>query len=212
MRSASCTAYVSFPPRSMPPISTSPVLKASAIFIANSLSMSAARVSASCATSVSTADEASPIALSSIPCYFPKPQPYCTPILVEPDQIGQMSRACINNTGRLEEFLFRGNAGFCTRNKRPLKTAYRLFAIKSGAMGALIDTQLQMKAFEKTLTRGLVPWLDGCELLKKERPTRKFCYRLLADMPRGASLSGGEECCVEGWALCHVPGLSFGKQ
>jgi sugar fermentation stimulation protein A len=76
-------------------------------------------------------------------------------------------RAWINNTGRLEGFLVEGKTGFCTRNAHRLKTALRLFAIREGALGAVIDTQLQMKAFEKALAAGLIPWLDGCVLLKR---------------------------------------------
>lgn len=76
-------------------------------------------------------------------------------------------RAWINNTGRLKEYLFNGNIGFCTRNRRPLKTTYRLFAIREGDLGAIIDTQLQMKSFEKALSMGLIPWLEGCAILKR---------------------------------------------
>ncbi len=76
--------------------------------------------------------------------------------------------AWINNTGRLEEFLLKGKTGFCIRNEYPLKTALRLFAIKEGSLGAIIDTQLQMKAFEKALAMGIIPWLDGCVLLKRD--------------------------------------------
>ena len=87
--------------------------------------------------------------------------------VVEVEVDGSQQRACINNTGRLKEYLFNGNGGFCTRNKHPLKTAYRLFAIREGDLGAIIDTQLQMKAFEKALMMGLIPWLEGCVVLKR---------------------------------------------
>jgi sugar fermentation stimulation protein A len=78
-----------------------------------------------------------------------------------------LERAHINNTGRLERFLLNGNQGFCYKNERPLKTAYRLFAIREGNSAAIIDTQLQMNAFEKALEAGLIPWLDGYAIMKR---------------------------------------------
>jgi sugar fermentation stimulation protein A len=81
--------------------------------------------------------------------------------VVEIQVEGRMQRACINNTGRLKDYLINGNKGFCTKNSYPLKTAYRLLAIREGNIGAIIDTQLQMKAFEKSLNLGFIPWLEG---------------------------------------------------
>ncbi len=87
--------------------------------------------------------------------------------VVEIEVDGSLQRACINNTGRLEGYLFRGNRGFCIRNRYPMKTAYRLFAIKEGDLGAIIDTQLQTKAFEKAVALKYIPWLEGCVIRKR---------------------------------------------
>ncbi len=87
--------------------------------------------------------------------------------VVEIQVKGLRQQAWVNNTGRLEEFLFKGNKGFCTRNERTLKTAYRLFAIREVELGAIIDTQLQMKAFEKALVMGFIPWLKKCTIVKR---------------------------------------------
>lgn len=87
--------------------------------------------------------------------------------VVEVSVAGTPERACINNTGRLEQFLCNGNTGFCTRNRHPLKTAYRLFAISHGTLAAIIDTQLQMRAFERALALELIPWLGGYAVLKR---------------------------------------------
>ncbi len=87
--------------------------------------------------------------------------------VVEIAVAGIPEHACINNTGRLEQFLHPARKGFCTRNRRLLKTAYRLFAISDGEMAAVIDTQLQMKAFERALALGLLPWLKGYAVLKR---------------------------------------------
>lgn len=79
---------------------------------------------------------------------------------------GKYPLAHINNTGRLSELLVEGRKAFCFRTP-PGKTDYRLFAIEESGLGALIDTQLQMKAFEKSLERNLIPWLAGCRVLKR---------------------------------------------
>lgn len=39
--------------------------------------------------------------------------------------------------------------------------------VEERGSGALIDTQLQMKAFEKSLERNRISWLDGCRILKR---------------------------------------------
>ncbi|MDP2730012.1 MAG: DNA/RNA nuclease SfsA [Dehalococcoidales bacterium] len=76
-------------------------------------------------------------------------------------------RAHINNTGRLSEFLIKGRKGFCIRQEEGRKTDYRLFAVEESNLGAIIDTQLQMKAFEKSLAINLIPWLKGYKVLKR---------------------------------------------
>jgi len=87
--------------------------------------------------------------------------------VVEVSAEGRQSRAYINNTGRLQEFLVAGEGGFCLKNERPGRTDYRLFAIREGKLGALIDTQLQMRAFERALEMNLIPWLAGYRVLKR---------------------------------------------
>jgi len=61
---------------------------------------------------------------------------------------GNYHPAHINNTGRLSELLVTGRQAFCFRTRHQGKTDFRLFAIEESGLGALIDTQLQMKAFE----------------------------------------------------------------
>lgn len=80
---------------------------------------------------------------------------------------GKHYRAHINNTGRLHEFLVEGRKGFCVRNARPGKTDYRLFSIEEGDLGAIIDTQLQMRTFERALEMVLIPWLKGCSVMRR---------------------------------------------
>jgi sugar fermentation stimulation protein A len=87
--------------------------------------------------------------------------------VVEIKMDDSLHHACINNTGRLKDCLFYGNRGFCTMNVRPLKTSYRLFAIREGDLAAIIDTRLQMKAFEEAFAKGLMPRFHGCTILKR---------------------------------------------
>lgn len=70
---------------------------------------------------------------------------------------GKRRLASINNTGRLLEFVIPGRRGFCTPQQKPLKTDFRLFAIEDRSAAALIDTQLQMRAFERASDMGLIP-------------------------------------------------------
>jgi len=75
--------------------------------------------------------------------------------------------AYINNTGRLYELLVKNKTGFCVK-KESGKTGYKLFAIEEfQGLCAIIDTQLQMKCFEQCLKMGLIPWLNGYKILKK---------------------------------------------
>jgi sugar fermentation stimulation protein A len=87
--------------------------------------------------------------------------------VVEIELKGDRYRAYINNTGRLHDFLVKGRQGFCLRNEKGGKTDYRLFAIKEGDLGVIIDTQFQMKAFEKAVESNLLPWLKGCRILRR---------------------------------------------
>jgi len=61
---------------------------------------------------------------------------------------GNYHPAHITNTGKLSELLVTGRQAFCFRTQNQGKTDFRLFAIEECGLGALIDTQLQMKAFE----------------------------------------------------------------
>jgi sugar fermentation stimulation protein A len=90
-------------------------------------------------------------------------------VLIEHD--GTVYRAHITNTGRLLEFMVKGQKAFCFKTQQQHhhrgKTDCRLFAIEDRGLGALIDTWLQMKAFEDALERHLIPWLAGCHMLKR---------------------------------------------
>lgn len=84
--------------------------------------------------------------------------------VVEIEVEGKRAGAWINNTGRLHDYLFNGNRGYCVKNARPGRTSHRLFALAESGMGAIIDTQFQMKAFEQAQSGGHIPWLEKCTM------------------------------------------------
>lgn len=89
-------------------------------------------------------------------------------VLIERD--GTCHRAHITNTGRLLEFMVKGQKAYCFKTQQQHhqgKTDCRLFAIEERGLGALIDTWLQMKAFEEALQRNHIPWLAGCRMRKR---------------------------------------------
>jgi sugar fermentation stimulation protein A len=80
---------------------------------------------------------------------------------------GEQHSMHINNTGRLEEFMIKGRKAFCFRTEVEGKTDGRLFAVEERGLGALIDTQLQMRAFERMVEEGRIPWLKDCSIQKR---------------------------------------------
>ena len=80
---------------------------------------------------------------------------------------GNVQRAYINNTGRLLDFIVEGRKGFCVEHERKAKTDCRLFAVKEKNLAAIIDTQLQMKALEKTIMLSLTRWSRRCWILRR---------------------------------------------
>ena len=79
---------------------------------------------------------------------------------------GEPRLAYINNTGRLFELLVKGRRGFCLERESG-KTDYKLFAVEERGLGAVVDTQLQMEAFERAVERRFISWLAGCRILRR---------------------------------------------
>jgi len=80
---------------------------------------------------------------------------------------GKTHRAYINNTGRLLHYLVRGRKGFCIRTEWTEKTDCRLFSIREDGLAAIVDTRLQMRAFEKAAQMRFIPWLGECKVAKR---------------------------------------------
>ncbi len=81
---------------------------------------------------------------------------------------GRPTTAHINNTGRLRQYIVKGKIGYCVDNLRSGKTEYRVIAINDAGLGAIIDTRLQMRAFEEAINRGLIPWIEGYRIIKRD--------------------------------------------
>ena len=73
-------------------------------------------------------------------------------------------KAHINNTGRLADVIVRGRRGYCVGLEKPRRLLYRLFAVEYSGGYAVIDTQLQEKAFMNAVEAGLIPWLRRCSV------------------------------------------------
>jgi sugar fermentation stimulation protein A len=93
--------------------------------------------------------------------------------------------ASINNTGKLKEFLAYGKKGYCIEKEIPKKTKYRLFAVEDYKKCALIDTYLQMKAFEIAVENNLIPWLKGYKILKRNPKIENSVLDYLLTGPNG---------------------------
>jgi len=106
--------------------------------------------------------------------------------VVEVEIKGASYRASMNNTGRLEQFLIAGKGAFCIRHQKPGKTDFRLFAIEDGEQAAIIDTRLQMQAFEKALEMQIIPWLEGFRMVSRDARlgTSRIDYLLQSDGER----------------------------
>lgn len=98
---------------------------------------------------------------------------------------GRERRAHINNTGRLEDFLTPGRRAYCLRSRPGARTDFKLFAVEDGDSAAFIDTQMQMRAFEAALDAGLLPWLSGARLVRRDVRLGASLIDYLLDTPGG---------------------------
>ena len=76
--------------------------------------------------------------------------------------------AHLNNTGRLEDFIKKGEIALLLPIKNKNKLKFRLSMIKEEkGCFSIIDTLLQMKCFEIALEKGYISWLKGAKILKR---------------------------------------------
>lgn len=76
--------------------------------------------------------------------------------------------AYVANTGRLSKYLSKGIKAYCVKVKRKYgKTELDLLAVEDKGLGAIISVRYQNLVFEKSLNNGLIPWLKGCKIIKR---------------------------------------------
>lgn len=114
---------------------------------------------------------------------------------------GDVRKALVTNTGRLEEFMIPGRKAFCTP-KDGGKTDFVLVAFEDlNGKGAIIDTRTQARAFERAVELNLVPWLRDCRIKRKEVRVGNSRLDYLLECPSGeiyaemksAVLRGGDK-------------------
>jgi len=77
----------------------------------------------------------------------------------------KVTKASLNNTGRLEELLLYNASGYCLKGRG--KLPYRLFAISGEKLASVIDTRMQAEAFEVALARSLIPIFRSYRLARR---------------------------------------------
>lgn len=70
------------------------------------------------------------------------------------------------NTGRLLGYIEKGRRGFCIPTKKG-KLMYRLVGVEDRGYAALVDTMLHEKSFEILISKGFIPWLKSCAIIKR---------------------------------------------
>ncbi|WP_297501345.1 DNA/RNA nuclease SfsA [Thermococcus sp.] len=120
--------------------------------------------------------------LETVPCTFiERPNRFVALV----DVNGEIRKALVTNTGRLEEFMVPGRKAFCVP-KSGGKTDFILVAFEDfNGRGAVIDTRTQAKAFEMAAELELIPWLKNCRIKRKEVISGKSRLDYLFDCPSG---------------------------
>jgi len=70
----------------------------------------------------------------------------------------------INNTGRLQQWLYPNKIGFCYRIDGE-KLRYRLFAVEYKDLAVILDTYIHMKSFEYLINKRII--LGKCNIVKR---------------------------------------------
>ncbi|MDW8022044.1 MAG: DNA/RNA nuclease SfsA [Nitrososphaerota archaeon] len=118
-----------------------------------------------------------------------KPVVVCTVLrrinrfVVEVEMGDRVSRVYLCNTGRLAGYLVKGREGFCAENSRPRKLRYRLFSIRDDGLGAILDTQLQLKSFERAIN--LIPPFRDCKISRRNVRVGESVLDYLLKCPGG---------------------------
>lgn len=79
---------------------------------------------------------------------------------------GEPAEAYLNNTGRLRDYMVYGKKCFIVENGRG-RLRYRIIAVEDQGYGAVLDTALQERVFEKLVSMNTIDWLKNCVLAKR---------------------------------------------
>jgi len=101
---------------------------------------------------------------------------------------GREERIHINNTGRLLDLLFKGSRILCT----PIvgkKVSKRVVGTHvEGESWTLIDTKLQERAFVESIRMGLIGWLEGYRISRRDFEVSGARIDFLLEGPKGPAL------------------------
>lgn len=81
---------------------------------------------------------------------------------------GRTFRLHLTNTGRLNDLIYPNSEILYMSLASGRKVLGRVVGVSLGGSAALIDTILQARTFERALELGLVPWLQGYQVKKRE--------------------------------------------
>ncbi|AIF70040.1 sugar fermentation stimulation protein [Palaeococcus pacificus DY20341] len=98
---------------------------------------------------------------------------------------GEIKRALITNTGRLEEFMVTGRKAFCMPKLGGKTDCILIGFAEENGRGAIIDTRTQARAFEKAVEKGMISWLKDCRIKRKEVKVGKSRLDYLFEGPNG---------------------------
>lgn len=77
----------------------------------------------------------------------------------------------------------RGRTGFCIGNTNLRKLRYRLFSVLDCGLEAVVDTQIQLRAFEGAMN--LIPRFVGCRILRRNVRVGESVLDYLLKCPDG---------------------------
>ncbi len=93
----------------------------------------------------------------------------------------------LRNTGRLSELLLPGSTALFIHHKGPRTDGLLVGIMIDDMRAAILDTKLQTVIFEESWRRGLIPWLEGWRIAKREYRYRdsRIDYLIVKNKSKG---------------------------
>jgi len=107
-------------------------------------------------------------------------------VVLAETHLGQI-RLYLRNTGRLRDLIQRGSTALFIPNKRVKTDGLLIGVMIDEVRAAIVDPILQISAFEEAWRRGLIPWLEGWRIAKREYnfEDSRIDYFIVKDRSRG---------------------------